>query len=164
MGIIEAGGTARPVQNRPAFSFYSFRVKKLHADALIPTRSYATDAGLDLYAVEDVTIFYRSQAIINTGIAVAIPENVVGLVYVRSSLGFKHNITLSNSVGVIDSAYRGELKVALTNHHNTSSYEVRRGDRIAQLVLTPILLATPIEVDELDDTVRGEGGIGSTGT
>ena len=162
MGIVEAEGTVRAVQNRPAFSFYNLRVKLLHEDAVVPTRAHQIDAGLDLYALEDVVVPYQAQAVVRTGVAVAIPENVVGLVYVRSSIGFKHNVTLSNSVGVIDSTYRGEVKVALSNH-STSPFVVKKGDRIAQLVLTPILLATPIEVDELDETVRGEGGIGSTG-
>lgn len=163
MGIVEASGVAKPVQNRPGFTFFNIRVKKLHKDAIVPTRAHSTDAGLDLYALEEGCISPQSQGVVGTGIAVAIPENVVGLIFVRSSVGFNHNVTLSNSVGVIDTSYRGELKVALTNH-STKPFIFSKGDRIAQLVLSPILLANPVEVEDLGATDRGEGGIGSTGT
>ena len=163
MGIIEAGGTVRPVHTRPTIS-PTLQVKKLHPDAIIPTRAHATDAGLDLHALEEVTLSSvdKDPVVVRTGIATAIPVGAVGLVYIRSSLGFKHNITLANSVGVLDADYRGEIMVALHNSSNMP-YTIKKGDRFAQLVITPALLISAQIVDELPETVRGKGGFGSTG-
>lgn len=166
MGIIEAEGTLTPVKNRPASTAYNLRVKLLDENAILPTRGSEEAAGLDLYALEDVNVpgwgLDATPTVVSTGVAVAIPQGCVGLVYVRSSLGFKHNITLANSVGVIDSDYRGEIKVALQNNSN-EDFIVEKGHRFAQLVITPVIMADAFAVDELPETERGEGGMGSTG-
>ncbi len=133
----------------------------------IPEPFYATSgaAGMDLPACVDepVTIKARARAKIPTGIAVALPSNeYAALVYVRSSLGFKKGVTLSNSVGVIDSDYRGEIFVSL-NNISDEDYTVMPGERIAQLIVTPVVIPEISVVDELPETQRGEGGFGSTG-
>lgn len=133
----------------------------------IPEPFYATSgaAGMDLPACidEPVTIKARARAKIPTGIAVALPSNeYAALVYVRSSLGFKKGVTLSNSVGVIDSDYRGEIFVSL-NNISDEDYTVMPGERIAQLIVTPVVIPEISVVDELPETKRGEGGFGSTG-
>jgi dUTP pyrophosphatase len=142
---------------------------KLHEDAVIPKKAHASDAGFDLSALvrpdgpyEDLRINPGQHVIVSTGIACALPPTTVGLVYVRSSLGFKFGITLSNSVGVVDAGYRGELKVSLYNASSNSFY-VRHGDRIAQLVVTPIVPVKAVTVDELPEADRGANGFGSTG-
>lgn len=133
----------------------------------IPEPFYASDgaAGLDLAACIDspVTLKARSREKIPTGIAIALPsKDYVALVYVRSSLGFKKGITLSNSVGVIDSDYRGEIFVSL-NNISDEDYTIMPGERIAQLVVTPVVIPDIEITDELDETKRGDGGFGSTG-
>ncbi len=133
----------------------------------IPAPHYASEgaAGMDLAACidETITIPAGKHHIIPTGIAIELPSNqCVALVYVRSSLGFKKGVTLSNSVGVIDSDYRGEIKVSLANLSD-KDFVVEPGDRIAQLVITPVCIPAIKVVDELSDTDRGEGGFGSTG-
>ena len=122
-------------------------------------------AGMDLAACTDepVAIPAGQHRIIPTGIAIALPSNeYVALVYVRSSLGFKKGVTLSNSVGVIDSDYRGEIKVSLANLSD-KEFVVNPGDRIAQLVITPVCIPSLTVTNELSSTYRGEGGFGSTG-
>ena len=133
----------------------------------IPAPFYASEgaAGMDLSACIDspVTIKARGREIIPTGIAIALPSNeYVALVYVRSSIGFKKGITLSNSVGVIDSDYRGQIFVSLTNNSD-EDYTIQVGERIAQLIVTPVVIPQIEVVDELPSTDRGEGGFGSTG-
>ena len=128
---------------------------------------YATEgsAGMDLAACidEPLTLLPGERVAVPTGVAIAIPSiNYVGLVYVRSSLGFKKGITLPNSVGVIDSDYRGEILVAMVNLSN-EDYTIQPGDRIAQLVITPIMRPEISIVEELSSTDRGDGGFGSTG-
>jgi dUTP pyrophosphatase len=139
-------------------------VKRLpHAEGLdLP--AYATDgaAGMDAVAAEDVTLAPGARHAVATGLALAIPPGYEIQVRPRSGLALKHGITVPNTPGTIDSDYRGELKVILINHGH-HPFEVRRGDRIAQLVLAPVTRATWLEVDELDETARGEGGFGSTG-
>lgn len=141
------------------------RFKKLSENAVVP--SYGTDysAGADLYSAmqEDVIIAPETTKFIKTGIAIEIPEGLVGLIYARSGMACKKGLAPANKVGVIDSDYRGEIMVALYNHSD-SAVTVAKGDRIAQLVLTPYIKADFEEADELDDTVRGDGGFGSTGT
>ena len=126
--------------------------------------AYTTDgaAGMDVLAAEDVTLPPGARHAVATGLAVAIPPGFEIQVRPRSGLALKHGITVPNTPGTIDSDYRGELKVILINH-GAVSFEVRRGDRIAQLVLAPVTQASWLPVDELDDTARGEGGFGSTG-
>ena len=140
-------------------------VKLLDPRAKMPSYGSADAAGADLYAVTDgpVTIAPGQTVLIHTGLSLAIPQGFVGLVYARSGLATKQGLAPANKVGVIDADYRGELMVALHNH----SGEMRtgeHGDRIAQLVITPYLTAQFTQQEELDDTVRGEGGFGSTGS
>lgn len=134
-----------------------------HGEGLaLPT--YATDgaAGMDVVAAEDVMIAPGGRHAVATGLAMAIPHGYEIQVRPRSGLALKYGITVPNTPGTIDSDYRGELKVILINH-GTDSFAIRRGDRIAQLVLAPVTRATWLHVDELDTTERGEGGFGSTG-
>ncbi len=133
----------------------------------IPAPFYASEgaAGMDLAACidESITIPSGGHRVIPTGISIALPSNeYVALVYVRSSLGFKHGVTLSNSVGVIDSDYRGEIKVSLANLSD-KDFVINPADRIAQLVITPVCIPSVNVTEELPQTTRGEGGIGSTG-
>ena len=130
-----------------------------------PSRATEGSAGMDLSAcIEEKLIISPRQLVkIPTGIAIALPgPEYVALVYARSGLGIKHGIALSNGVGVIDSDYRGEIQVGLTNLSHTP-YTIHPGDRIAQLVVTPVVLPELERVEELDDTGRGTGGFGSTG-
>ena len=140
-------------------------IKKLHADAVVP--SYATEfsAGADLYALpeeDSVTVLPGQTVFFPTGLSIEIPRGYAGLVYARSGLACKKGLAPANKVGVIDSDYRGEILVALHNHSD-SAITVNRGERIAQLVITPCLHADFNLCEELSDTVRGEGGFGSTG-
>lgn len=140
-------------------------IRKLHPDAVIPVRATSGSAGYDLCARIDkpVTVPARGMTAIPTGIAVAIEQpGVAGFVFGRSGLGFHHGICPSNAVGVIDSDYRGEICVGLTNHSD-ADYTIQPGERIAQLVLMPIFTPTPAETDTLPETARGVGGFGSTG-
>lgn len=131
----------------------------------LPFYASAGAAGMDLHACVDapVTIAPRALVSIPTGLAIALPSaEYVALVFARSGLGIKHGVSLSNGVGVIDSDYRGEVLVGLQNSGN-EDYTVQPGDRIAQLMVTPVIQAQIAMVDELDDTARGAGGFGSTG-
>ena len=141
----------------------TLKVKKL--DAGLPTPRYANpgDAGLDLYSAEDVSLQPGQRALIATGLAIAIPEGYAGFVQPRSGLAAKQGFSIVNTPGLIDSGYRGELKVIGINTDNESTIEVKRGDRIAQLVIQEVPVVTIDEVDELDDTARSSGGFGSTG-
>lgn len=141
------------------------RFKKLSENAVVPSYGTAYSAGADLYSAmqEDVIIAPETTKFIKTGIAIEIPEGLVGLIYARSGMACKKGLAPANKVGVIDSDYRGEIIVALYNHSD-SSVTVASGDRIAQLVMTPYIKADFEVADELDDTVRGDGGFGSTGT
>ena len=139
-------------------------VKKLHPRAVLPTYGSAEAAGADLYACLDapVTIGPGETAWIPTGLALEVPKGCAGLVYARSSLGVKRGLAPANKVGVIDSDYRGELRVVLLNHGKTAQ-TVEPGERIAQFLITPVLTPAYEAVDELTDTGRGTGGFGSTG-
>ena len=162
MGIIEAEGTARPVG--PLRKPYEYRLKfeLVHPDAILPLRAHSTDAGLDLHTVERVGLAAGEQRTISTGVAVEIPTGYVGLVCPRSGLAAKYGITIVNAPGIIDSGYRGELKVVLLNTSpNVIGFNV--GDRIAQLVVTPVCVWAPVVVDNLGDADRGEAGFGSSG-
>ena len=144
---------------------FSMNIKKLNEKAVVPTYGSAYAAGADLYACEggDVTILPHETKLIHTGIAMEIPEGLVGLIYARSGLASKRGLAPANKVGVIDSDYRGEIMVALHNH-SESAQTVSDGERIAQIVFAPYMSADFTVVDELSDTVRGVGGFGSTGT
>jgi dUTP pyrophosphatase len=140
------------------------RFQKLRDDARLPTRAHAGDAGLDLYAVETVTLGAGERAPVPTGIAVEIPPGHAGLVLPRSGLAMRHGITLVNAPGLVDAGYRGELRVLLLNTDREAAFEIAPGDRIAQLLLTPFAEADPVEAAELGDSARGRGGFGSSGT
>ena len=134
-----------------------------HGDGL-PLPAYATDgaAGMDVCAAEDVELAPGGRHAVATGFALAIPEGYEIQVRPRSGLAFKHGISVPNAPGTIDSDYRRELKVLLINH-GQETFSIARGDRVAQLVLAPVTRAAFTEVDDLDETVRGAGGFGSTG-
>jgi dUTP pyrophosphatase len=141
----------------------SLRVVRLDQRARIPTRAHPGDAGLDLYALEPSVLAPGRRASIPTGIAVEIPDGQAGLVLPRSGLAARHGISVVNAPGLIDSGYRGEVRVLLLNTDPDESFEVAAGSRIAQLVLVRVELAAPVEVDALRDTERGTGGFGSSG-
>ena len=140
------------------------RVKKLHPNAVLPTYGSQEAAGADLYACleETVTIQPGETAWIPTGIALEVPKGCAGLVFARSSLGAKRGLAPANKVGVIDSDYRGEIRVVLLNH-SKEAQTVENGERVAQFVITPVLTPVYAEAEELTDTSRGAGGFGSTG-
>jgi dUTP pyrophosphatase len=141
------------------------KIKKMHPNAILPTRGSDGAAGLDLYACldEPLTLEPRGLYKVPTGVAIALPDkNTVGLVFARSGLGMKHGVSLSNAVGVIDSDYRGELIVGLSNLSSVP-YTLTPGERFAQLVVTPVFPMDLEETDDLGETQRGTGGFGSTG-
>ena len=139
------------------------RFIKLSDGATMPTRAHEGDAGLDLHAAEGARIPSGERASVGTGLAVAIPEGMAGLVLPRSGLALKHGVTLVNSPGLIDPGYRGEVRVLLLNTDRTTDYQCAPGDRVAQLLLVPIATVKPLEADELDFSIRGAGGFGSSG-
>ena len=157
------------------------RIKKLHKDAIIPKRSNPTDSGLDLCAIEDGVIHANCQQMVHTGIAIQLPKQLETNVYPtelgtnfrqmitweaqirpRSGLAAKHGITIVNTPGTIDNHYRGEICIILRNESN-EMFHYEQGDRIAQMVICPVVTPEIIEVKELDNTVRGDSGFGSTG-
>ena len=140
------------------------RVQRLDPELPLPRQQHPDDAGYDLHAREDVVIAPNGgRALVPTGLAVAIPSGYAGFVLPRSGLALKHGVTCLNAPGLIDSLYRGELKVLLANTDPTEPFEVRRGDRIAQLVIQRVEQVEWCEVDELDLTERDAFGFGSTG-
>lgn len=142
----------------------TIKFKKLSENAVIPSYGTEYSAGADLYSsMEDVTINPNETVFIHTDISIEIPVGLVGLIYARSGMACKKGVAPANKVGVIDSDYRGEIMVVLYNHSN-QAVTIAKGDRVAQLVIAPYIKANFQEVDELEDTVRGEGGFGSTGT
>ena len=134
-------------------------VKRLTDTAILPTRNNPTDAGLDVYADEDWFVTGRHKAVIKTGLTMSIPDGYVARIAPRSSLAMNNIDVLA---GVVDSSYRGEVKIILINHAD-SDYEIKHGDKIAQILIQPVELWMPVEVDELDDTARGTKGFGSSG-
>ena len=141
----------------------TLRYSRLVPDARPPAQAHEGDAGYDLHAAEAVTLGPGERASVGTGIAVAIPEGCAGLVLPRSGLAARHGIALVNAPGLIDSGYRGEVRVLLLNTDRDEPFEVGVGDRIAQLLLVRFESGAAEEVDSLDETVRGAGGFGSTG-
>ena len=141
------------------------KIKKLNENAVVPTYGSEFSAGADLYYVgeEPLVVEAGKTVLVKTGIAMEIPEGLVGLIFARSGLATKRSLAPANKVGVIDSDYRGEISVCLHNKSN-APYTVADGDRIAQMMFIPVLSATLIPADELDETARGAGGFGSTGT
>ncbi|MDN6350091.1 MAG: dUTP diphosphatase [Yaniella sp.] len=140
----------------------TLNIQRLHADAVLPTRAHEHDAGLDLYAAERVGIPVLGRNLVGTGIAVAIPPGHVGYITPRSGLAHSNGITVLNAPGTIDSGYVGEIRVNLINH-GQAPHVITPGQRIAQLVIHPIITPTVVEVDELPDTERGTNGHGSSG-
>lgn len=139
------------------------RVVRLEPHAILPTRAYEDDAGLDLYALEQVELAPGQRASVRTGVAVEIPKGQAGMVLPRSGLAARHGIALVNAPGLIDAGYRGELKVLLLNTDRTASCVLAAGDRIAQLVLVAVATPAVVEVAELSESARGGGGFGSSG-
>lgn len=141
------------------------RVKKIRANAILPTYGSAEAAGADLYACldADVVIAQGESAFIPTGLSMEIPKGYAGLIYARSGLACKRGLAPANKVGVVDSDYRGEFMVVLHNHGNEPQ-TITHGERIAQLVVTPVLTPSFIECEDLTETVRADGGFGSTGS
>lgn len=138
-------------------------IRALDADLPLPSYAHESDAGADLYARTDAEIAPGARAMVPTGVALAIPPGYVGLVHPRSGLAAKAGVTVLNAPGTIDSAFRGEIQVILVNHDPLESVTVRRGDRIAQLVIQRVATAQWDVVVELPETARGSGGFGSTG-
>jgi len=136
------------------------KIKKLHEDAVIPSYAKPGDAGMDLTATSIVDDAF--QVTYGTGIAVEIPEGYVGLIFPRSSIR-KYQLQLSNSVGVIDSGYRGEIQFTFNKTGGVPSKKYEVGDRVGQLIIMPFPTVTPVESDSLSDSERGDGGFGSTG-
>lgn len=142
----------------------SLRVQRLNPHALLPTRAYEHDAGLDLYALEELVLGPGERASVRTGIAIEIPPGRAGLVLPRSGLAERHGIALVNAPGLIDAGYRGEVRVLLLNTDQAQNFSISPGDRIAQLVLIEIETPAVVEVEELGGSERGQGGFGSSGS
>lgn len=144
-------------------SISSVKIRRLDRDLPLPRRAHRGDAGADLYSAETVTIEPGERALVGTGIALALPLGTVGLIHPRSGRANKEGLSIVNTPGTVDADYRGEIKVCLINLDPRTPIQINRGERIAQLVIQKVELLDFEEVDELDETVRGEGGYGSTG-
>ncbi|GAB6985047.1 dUTP diphosphatase [Nocardioides pyridinolyticus] len=138
-------------------------VTRLDPDLPLPAYAHPGDAGADLVTTVDVALAPGERALVPTGLAIALPLGYVALVHPRSGLAAKHGLSIVNTPGTVDAGYRGEIKVMLINHDPREPIELRRGDRIAQLVIQRVELARFTEVEELPTSVRGDGGYGSTG-
>jgi len=138
-------------------------VRRLHPDLPLPAYAHPGDAGADLCAAEDVVLPPGGRATVGTGLAVAVPEGHAAFVHPRSGLAARHGITVVNAPGTVDAGYRGEVRVVLLNTDRHEPFTVRRGDRIAQLVVQPVTRVRFADVAQLPPTPRGEGGFGSTG-
>jgi dUTP pyrophosphatase len=160
--LLNALGSDIKEQVTESVNKFEVKIKRLHKDAVIPTYAKDGDAGMDLVATEVIsnTTF---DVTYGTGVAMEIPKGYVGLVFPRSSVR-KYDISLSNCVGVIDSGYRGEIQATFKKTQGLDSLSYKKGDRIAQIIIIPFPKITFIEVDELSDTERGDGGFGSTGS
>jgi dUTP pyrophosphatase len=141
----------------------TLRVRRVDPRAVLPTRAYPGDAGLDLYALDDAVLAPGERAGVRTGIAIEIPEGQAGLVLPRSGLARRHGISVVNAPGLIDTGYRGEVEVLLLNTDRSSPFTIAAGDRIAQLVIVSVQTPQVVEADELALSERGSGGFGSSG-
>jgi dUTP pyrophosphatase len=139
-------------------------VKQLDPDLPLPEHARAGDAGLDLIAADDVALAPGERAAVPTGIAVAIPTGYAGFVHARSGRALREGLALANAPGLIDAGYRGEIKVIVVNLDVTSPVHIKRGDKIAQLVIQPVASVELVPVEELPTSERADGGFGSTGT
>jgi len=138
-------------------------VVRLDADLPLPSYAHPGDAGADLLTTTDVRLAPGERALVPTGIAIALPDGFVALVHPRSGLAARHGLSIVNAPGTVDAGYRGEIKVLLINHDPAETIELRRGDRVAQLVIQRYERAAFTEVEQLPASVRGDGGYGSTG-
>ena len=138
-------------------------VRRLDPDLPLPAYAHPGDAGADLCAAEDVVLPPGGRATVGTGLAVAVPDGFAAFVHPRSGLAARHGITVANAPGTVDAGYRGEVRVVLLNTDRDEPFTVRRGDRIAQLVVQPVARVRFVDVQELPPTPRGDGGFGSTG-
>ncbi|WP_238419224.1 dUTP diphosphatase [Gordonia sp. 'Campus'] len=138
-------------------------VRRLDPDLPLPVRAHPGDAGVDLYSTIDLELPAGRRQLVGTGIAIALPFGTVGLIHPRSGLAARAGLSIVNSPGTVDAGYRGEIKVCLINLDPEQTISIARGDRIAQLLVQRVELPDFVEVDELDDTARGEGGYGSSG-
>jgi dUTP pyrophosphatase len=141
----------------------SLRVRRVDPRAVLPTRAYSGDAGLDLYALDQAELGPGERASVRTGIALEIPEGQAGLVLPRSGLARRHGISVVNAPGLIDAGYRGEVEVLLLNTDRSEPFSIGAGDRIAQLVIVSVHTPEVLEVQELALSERGSGGFGSSG-
>jgi dUTP pyrophosphatase len=142
----------------------NLRVRRLNDRAVLPARAHPGDAGVDLHALESATLAPGERAAVPTGIAVEIPAGHAGLVLPRSGLALRHGIALVNAPGLIDSGYRGELRVLLLNTDRRAAFQIAPGDRIAQLVVIRAEIVSILEAQELSVSARGAGGFGSSGS
>ncbi|MER5425627.1 dUTP diphosphatase [Streptosporangium roseum] len=138
-------------------------IHRLDAELPLPSYAHPGDAGADLYAAEDVELLPGERVMVGTGVAIALPDGYAAFVHPRSGLATKHGVTLVNAPGTVDAGYRGEIKVTLLNTDTKDALRLRRGDRIAQLVIQRVEKAVFYEVDRLPGSARGAGGFGSTG-
>ena len=140
----------------------TLRFRKVHPDAVLPSYAHPSDAGMDVRSVEDLTLAPGKRALVNTGLVMLLPPLYEAQVRPRSGLALKNGVTVLNSPGTIDSGYRGEVGVILINLGDVD-FTVRKGDKVAQLVIAPVTQPDVVEVSEIDETDRGAGGFGSTG-
>ncbi|MDQ4064997.1 MAG: dUTP diphosphatase [Actinomycetota bacterium] len=138
-------------------------VTRLDLDLPLPMRAHATDAGIDLYAAEDISLAPGERAAIPTGVAIAVPDGYAGFVQPRSGRALNEGLGIVNAPGLIDSGYRGEIKVIAINHDRDAKLEIKRGEKIAQLVVQEVVAIELVEVDELPPSERGAKGFGSSG-
>ena len=141
----------------------SLPIKRLDPDVELPSYAYEGDAGLDLRSNEDVVLAPFERRLVSTGLAIAIPDGYAGFVQPRSGLALRKGLSMANTPGLIDAHYRGELKVCAVNLDAENPIEIKKGERIAQLVIQKVPIVALVEVDELDETDRGAGGFGSSG-
>ena len=140
----------------------TLRFKRIHPDAVLPAYAHPGDAGMDVRSVEDVVIPPGGRALVHTGLVMMLPPMYEAQVRPRSGLALKHGVTVLNTPGTIDAGYRGEVGVILANFGD-GDFSVKKGDKIAQIVVAPVTQAEIAEADEIDETERGAGGFGSTG-
>lgn len=136
--------------------------KRIHPDAVLPAYAHASDAGMDVRSIEDLTIPAGKRALVHTGLVMALPPLYEAQVRPRSGLALKHGVTVLNTPGTIDSGYRGEVGVILANF-GENDFEIKKGDKIAQIVIAPVTQPEIVEIEAVDETDRGVGGFGSTG-
>ena len=141
----------------------TLRFKRVHPDAVLPSYAHPSDAGMDVRSVEDLTLAPGKRALVHTGLVMLLPPSYEAQVRPRSGLALKNGVTVLNSPGTIDSGYRGEVGVILINLGDVD-FTVRKGDKVAQLVIAPVTQPDVVEVSEVDETDRGAGGFGSTGS